>query len=177
MKLITEGDEGLAPLVGDLTGKVLVIRHTRLIARYQTPRFQLFKAYGGFGCKEGSLGRAVFGRYLADDTDARRDRSEFIGIADDKLIMRAMADTTPVLELDHSLRQVMLICKDGHYEFGDTAEQARQRLRRITSAEVVAAFHAHPETRVSDIGFLTYPAGCTPVEVKLQKGKEWTVTS
>jgi len=177
MKLITEGDEGLSPLVGDITGKVVVIKHTRLTARYQTTRFQLFKAYGGFGCKEDSLGRAVFGRYLADNQDGRRDRSEFIGIADDGLVRRALEDTTPVLELDRSLRQVLLICKDGTYEFGDTAEQARQRLARITEAEVIAAYIAHPETRVSDIGFLTYPAGCPPVEARLTKGKEWIATS
>lgn len=177
MNLITREDRGVSPLVGDLTGKVLVIAHTRLNRRYQSPRFQLFKAYGGFGCKEGTLGSAVFGKYLADEEDDRRDRHEFIGIADDELIKLALADTTPVIELDPKLRQIMLVCKDGHYQFGDTAEQARQRLNHITKAEVIAAFEAHPETTISDMGFMTYPKGCQPVEVKLKKGKEWTVTN
>ena len=177
MKLITQGDEGLAPLSGDITGQVVVISHTRLNKRYQSPRFQLFKATGGFGCKENSLGSAVFGHYLADGDDDRRERRELIGIASDELIGRALEDTTPVLDLDVTARVYLLIAKDGTYEIGDTVEQARQRLLRLTDATVTEAWHVHPESKISDIGFITYPPGAPPLAVRIKKGKEWTAAN
>ena len=177
MKLITRGDEGLAPLSGDITGKVVVIAHTRLNKRYQSPRFQLFKATGGFGCKEGGLGSAVFGQYLADGEDDRRERQELIGIASDELVGRALEDTTPVVELDLTARVYLLIAKDGTYEVGDTVEQTRQRLLRLTDANVTEAWSVHPESKISDIGFITYPQGAPPVAVRIKKGKEWTVAN
>jgi len=67
-----------------------------------------------------------------------------------------------------------LIAKDGSTETGDTIEQARQRLRRITSAAVRVAYHAHPESVVTNFGFLSWPKGAEPVEVKIKsRGGIW----
>lgn len=174
MELITSRTEGLAPLAGDLTGQVLVIRHTVLNRRYQMPRFQLFKATGGFGCKESSLGRAVFGMYLADSTDDRRNRGDFIGIATSELIHQAMQDTTPVPSINPHERVYFLFTKDGHCQTGDTVNQAMQRLRLITRSPVTVAYRAHPESSVNDLGYLSYPEGTTAAEVKIKRrGGTW----
>ena len=174
MDLITLKSEGLRPLTGDLTNQVLVINHTRLISRYQLPRFQLFKATGGFGCQEHSLGRAVFGYCVASNEDARWNRSDFIGIASDQLIHRAMEDATPVDELDINARIYLVFSKDGTFEKGDTVHSAMTRLRRITESPVLVAYHAHPESQITDDGFLIYPQGTTLTEVKVKKkGELW----
>lgn len=174
MNLITSSDEGLMPLVGDLTGCNLVLSHTRLNRRYQLPRFQIFKATGGFGCKEGSLGSKVFGVFVADNEDSAYRRSDFIGIATAELITRAMMDTTPVAALDTSLRHYLVVAKDGSYESGDNIDQAMKRLKRRTSAALQTAFLCHPESTINDFGYLTAPAGTTIAEVKVRKkGAAW----
>ena len=174
MNLITKVDEGLRPLVGDLTGQVLVLAHNRLNRRYQMPRFQIFKATGGFGCQEGSLGRAVFGFHVADNEDARWDRNDFIGIATHELIERALEDTTPVLDINLDEREYIVIAHDGSTAKGDTPDQVMSRLRRITSSRVKQAYLAHPESRITDFGFVMHPKGAPPSEVKLKKrGGNW----
>lgn len=178
MNLISARDEGLRPLVGDLTGQTLVLAHTKLHRRYQLPRFQLFKATGGFGCQENSLGRAVFGTHPADGEDARWNRNDFIGIATPELEARAMADPTPVEPIKLELRCFLFVSADGNYVTGDTPNQAMDRLRRITKAKVSNAFIAHPETVINEIGIMTWPVGAAPAEVKLKKkGGNWIVES
>jgi len=174
MNIIAQGDKGLQPLEGDLTNKVLVLLHTKLNRRHQIPRFQLFKALGGFGCKERSLGRAVFGVHIADNEDARWNRSDFIGIAQDSLIKEAMEDTTPVKGIDLNARVYMVFTKDGTFSQGDTVDQAMTRLRRITKSAVSVAYHAHPESTINDFGYMSYPSGAEPVEVKIKRqGAIW----
>lgn len=175
-QLITKGHRWLRPLVGDLKGEVVVLNHLKLPARQQMPRFQLVSARGGFGCEDGSMGRKVFGSHLADGGDCTYYRSSFVGIATPELIALAMADTTPVKAIDLSLREYLLIAKDGSTERGQTVEQARQRLRLISSACVVAAYEVHPESWVTELGFISYPDGAPPVEVRIRKGKEWTAS-
>lgn len=174
MNLITSRDDGVRPLDGDLTDKVLVINHLRLGRPYQLPRFQLFKATGGFGCKPNTLGQAVFGYHLADMESARWNRSDFIGVPSDELITAAMADARPVAAIDLSARVYMVIAKDGSRAVGETPTEAMTRLRRITASALLNAYHAHPESSITDLGHITYPSGASPVEVKLKKrGKVW----
>lgn len=174
MQLITAADEGVRPLVGDLKDKVLVLAHTKLNRRYQMPRFQLFKATGGFGCSEGTIGSAVFGMFLADNEDARWDRRDFIGIATEDLIARALADTTPVKAIDLNERDYLVLSKDQHYARGSTPHEAMTRLRRLTRSALAVAYHAHPETVINDFGYLSYPEGAAPVEVKIKRqGARW----
>lgn len=178
MNLITSGHKGLRPLVGNLTGLILVLDHTRLNRRYQLPRFQIVKAIGGFGCKEGAMGTAVFGMCLADNEEARWRRHDFIGIASDNLVQEAIADTTPVTDINLNDRHYLLLAKDLTVASGDTPHQAMTRLRRRTKAAVLFAYHCHPESAFNDAGFLTYPKGATPVEVQLKKrGGFWTDAS
>lgn len=174
MELITSSSEGVLPLAGDLANKVLVLAHTRLNRRYQMPRFQLFKATGGFGCQENSLGRAVFGMFVADSEEARYNRADFIGIASEALVFKAMADTTPVKAINLNDRVYLVISKDGNVERGDSPTQAMVRLRRLTRSALSAAYHVHPETVVNEFGYMSYPDGAAPVEVKLRKqGEHW----
>jgi hypothetical protein len=174
MNLIVKGDEGLAPLVDNILGQFLVVDHTKLNRRYQMPRFQIFKATGGFGCQANSLGHTVFGEYIADSTPSKLHRYDFIGIALPELIARAMEDTTPVKSLDPKERCFFVLAKDGSLETGDTPHQAMQRLARITSSKLAVAFYAHPEATVNSYGFISYPEGTKAHEVKLRKrGGTW----
>ena len=174
MNLIVRGDEGLMPLVGDLTQQRLVLAHSRLNRRYQMPRFQIFHATGGFGCQANSLGSAVYGIHIADGESARWNRNDFIGIADDELVSKALEDTTPVENIDLDKRTYFLVAKDGSVETGDTPELARRRLGRITNAKVKVAYHAHPESQVNGFGLISYPKGAEPVEVKIKsRGGIW----
>lgn len=173
MNLIDRNSQGLRPLQGDLTDQVLVIDWTKLPRRYQLPRFQLIKAKGGFGCKEDSPGK-VFGVCIADSANTVSRRADFIGIATTELITQALADTTPVSETDLSLREYLLIARDGSTERGATIEEARQRLKLITSSSVISAYQVHPESWVNEFGFIQYPEGAAPTEVKIKKGNTWT---
>lgn len=175
MHLITCTDERLRPLVGDLKGQVLVLDWAYLKRRYQMPRFQLIQATGGFGCSEESPGK-IFGRSICDGEEGTYRRNQFIGIATEELIMAGMADTTPVQNIDLNLREYLLIARDGSTERGHTIEQARQRLGRITSAAITGAYEVHPESYVNDLGYISYPDGAPPVEVKIRKGKVWTAS-
>lgn len=173
MNLIDHTTQGLLPLQGDLTNQILVIRWELLHRRYQLPRFQLIKAKGGFGCREDSSGK-IFGVCIADASSIAGRRADFIGIATTDLINRAMADTTPVPNIDLSLREYMLVARDGSTERGDSIEQARQRLKLITSAAIIHAYQVHPESRMTEFGFISYPDGAPPTEVKIRKGNTWT---
>ena len=174
MNLITSGDEGLRPLVGDLSKQRLVLAHTRLNRRYQSPRFQIFQATGGFGCQQGSLGSAVYGIHIADGESARWNRNDFIGIATDELVTKALEDLSPVEEIDTSERIYLVVAKDGSSATGDTLQSARLRLKRITKSSVRVAYHAHPDSSIDNFGFLTYPAGAVPSEVKIKsRGGIW----
>lgn len=178
MNLIMSGCEGLRPLADDITGKVVVVAHTRLKRRYQLPRFQLIHATGGFGCKTGNLGSKVFGRFVCDGEDATYNRSDFIGMADEALVSRAMADPTPVGEIDKDQRVYMLIARSGHWETGDTVNQAMKRLRRLTKSAIAHAYHLHPESFINDMGYISYPEGITPQEIQVKKeGNEWIATT
>ena len=174
MNLIVPGDEGVTPLVGDITGKPVVIAFQHLNRRYQMPRFQIFMPTGGFGCQEGSLGSKVYGRSMADNEDSQFRREHFIGFASSELVQRAMLDTTPVPGIDLSLREYMLVSRDGRTERGDTIEQARQRLRKVTKAHVVSAWEIHPESHLTEWGAVSFPEGAPPVEVPIKKGRIWT---
>jgi hypothetical protein len=168
-KLITQGQEGLRPLSSDLYNKIVVLDYTRLNSRHQVPRFQLLKAIGGFGCKQGSLGK-IFGRCLADGSDVTVCRNDLIGEATDMLVHIAMSDLTPITPVNKTLREFLVVSGNGYQARGETLDKAKERLRRITRARIIAAYQVHPESYVTDMGFLSYPEGITPVEIKVRKG-------
>lgn len=173
MTLIEQGHEGLRPLVGDITKLVVVLDWKCLGRRFQMPRFQIIKATGGFGCKEDSTGK-IYGICIADSENVVLRRSNLIGIATDELINEAMADTTPVANIDLNLREYMLIAKDGSSARGDTVEFAKQRLLRLTNSAVVGAYELHPEAYLNEFGYISYPSGAPPTQVGIRKGKVWT---
>lgn len=174
MNLINPGHEGLTPLVGDITNKVVVLDWHKLNRRYQMPRFQLIKAKGGFGCREAVLGSKVFGICVADGEDVTTRREHLIGIATDDLIVQAMADSSPVKPIDLSLREYMVVAKDGTSARGHSIEEARHNLKLHTNANVSGAYEVHPESYINDLGFISYPEGAPPAEVRIRKGKIWT---
>ena len=168
-QLIKRGQEGLRPLSHDLYNKIVVLDHTLLNSRHQVPRFQMLKAVGGFGCKADSTGK-IFARCIADGSDVTVRRCDLIGEATEALVHIAMSDLTPVTPINEKLREFLVVAKNRHQARGETLEQAKERLKRITGAAIIAAYQVHPESYVTDMGFLSYPEGIKPVEVKVRKG-------
>jgi|LauGreSuBDMM15SN_2_FD.fasta_scaffold25147_1 hypothetical protein len=173
INLIVEGDEGVSPLVADLTYKWVVLAYKFLPRQYQQPRFQIIRPFGGPGCKI-QLNGIIYARHAADGQDVHCHRFDLIGMCSDELAIKAAADTTPVASIDLNLHEYLLIARDGHNERGDTVEQARQRLMRITHAEITEVWSVHPESKVNDMGVISYPDGAPPVEIPVIKGKIWT---
>ena len=66
----------------DYKNKLLIIKPEMLNELCRRGEFQYFYAADGFCCSTDSLGRAVFGHFLANGQKARLERSDFIGIAD-----------------------------------------------------------------------------------------------
>ena len=65
---------------GDIEGEIVVVPAEALAEPYRKPKFQLWKAGGGFGCRDHTTGQAVYARCLADDENARWRRHDFIGV-------------------------------------------------------------------------------------------------
>lgn len=66
----------------DYTNKLLILSPEILNDRSRKPAFQYFYAENGFGYDPDSIGRKVFGTFLADGERTHFDRGDFIGIAD-----------------------------------------------------------------------------------------------
>lgn len=70
----------------DYQGKVLVMSTDTLKEAYWEPKYQLWYAHDGFGCSPKSLGRSIRATCLADGECVRWNRSEFIGVIQDKYL-------------------------------------------------------------------------------------------
>ena len=66
----------------DYTNKLLILRPEILNDQSRKPAFQYFYAENGFGCDSNSIGRKVFGTFIADGEKSHFSRGDFIGIAD-----------------------------------------------------------------------------------------------
>ena len=80
MQLLTMNDVIEKSYDDKYTGKILVLKPEALSSEYRSAKYQLFQAYGGFGCDPNKLGTAVFGKFLVDGEEARFDRSSFYGV-------------------------------------------------------------------------------------------------
>lgn len=65
---------------GEYEGELVVIRPDILQRDKQTADYQLCYATGGFGCRAGAGGRAVFCRTVYDNREMRYDRTDVLGI-------------------------------------------------------------------------------------------------
>ena len=70
----------------DYTGKVLVLSPEALREQYWSQENQLWYAHDGFGCSPHTIGRSVRCTCLSDGEMTRWNRSEFIGVLDDKFL-------------------------------------------------------------------------------------------
>jgi hypothetical protein len=79
-----------------LEGQILIVSPKHMVENwtdeYLAPEFQLFKAIGGFGCKPGSLGSAVFGNFLEDGESCRMERFEILGVLKPELVAEYKLD-------------------------------------------------------------------------------------
>ena len=66
----------------DYTNKLLILRPEILNDQSRKPAFQYFYAENGFGCDPNSIGRKVFGTFIADGERSHFSRGDFIGVAD-----------------------------------------------------------------------------------------------
>ena len=70
----------------DFTGRVLVLSPNTLKESFWTPENQLWLAHDGFGCRPHAIGRSIRCTCLGDGEMTRWDRSEFVGVLDDKYL-------------------------------------------------------------------------------------------
>ena len=69
-----------------LEGKLVIVKANNISPEYRSADYQLGYALGGFGCKPGAGGRAVFFEELYSGERSRWDIGDILGIADlDKL--------------------------------------------------------------------------------------------
>ena len=80
------GPEHCAGPDQDFTGKVLILRPDRLKDEYWSPQNQLWYGQGGFGCSPTASGRAVYAACLGDGEKARWNRTDFIGVLDERYL-------------------------------------------------------------------------------------------
>jgi hypothetical protein len=76
----------------DCTGMILVLRPDSLHPKYRESKYQLWKATGGFGTKNYTIGTAVFGKGLYDGESARWNRSQFMGALNDECVKELYGD-------------------------------------------------------------------------------------
>ena len=69
--------------IKDCTGMILVLKPSALNAKYRESKYQLWKATGGFGTKNFTIGTAVFARSLYDNEECRWARYQFLGALKD----------------------------------------------------------------------------------------------
>ena len=70
----------------DFTGKVLVMSPDTLREACWDPRNMLWYGESGFGCSPDSRGRAVYATCLSDGEKTRWNRSDFLGVLDEKFL-------------------------------------------------------------------------------------------
>lgn len=70
----------------DFTSKVLVLSPSTLKESFWAPENQLWLAHDGFGCRPHAIGRSIRCTCLGDGEMTRWDRSEFVGVLDDKYL-------------------------------------------------------------------------------------------
>ena len=70
----------------DFTGKVLVLSPSTLKESFWAPENQLWLAHDGFGCRPHAIGRSIRCTCLGDGEMTRWNRSEFVGVLDDKYL-------------------------------------------------------------------------------------------
>lgn len=70
----------------DFTGKVLVLSPSTLKESFWAPENQLWLAHDGFGCRPHAIGRSIHCTCLGDGEMTRWNRSEFVGVLDDKYL-------------------------------------------------------------------------------------------
>lgn len=66
----------------DYANKLLILRPEILNDQSRKPAFKYFYAENGFGCDPNSIGRKVFGTFIADGEKSHFSRGDFIGVAD-----------------------------------------------------------------------------------------------
>lgn len=96
--MITNDTEGVLSMDGqDLTDKVIILNSDALSEHYQLPKYQFWKAKGGFGCSPFTSGRAVIATALIDGESCRWERLDFIGIASPELIKQFFPDQSSLV--------------------------------------------------------------------------------
>ena len=59
---------------------MLVLSSNTLREEYWQPKYQLWYAHDGFGCRPNAIGRSIRSTCLADGEQTRWNRSDFVGV-------------------------------------------------------------------------------------------------
>lgn len=72
--------EEIAELQGDIKGKAVVLKPNRVLKKYRKKEFLVWHPYGGFGCSESAIGKAVFATCDGDGEDSNWRRNDFCAL-------------------------------------------------------------------------------------------------
>jgi len=87
---------------GDYDNKILVLDPQTLITDASNAQNSLWVAYGGFGCKYGARGQAVFAKNLFDGRESRWERSDFLGAVKPESLQKWLDDMPVKSEAAHT---------------------------------------------------------------------------
>ena len=73
----------------NIEDKFVVLAENEMSAKYRDITWRIFHAKGGFGCYPNTNGSAVFGSYVRDGEECRRERYQFERLATDKEVQAA----------------------------------------------------------------------------------------
>lgn len=66
--------------IDDITGRLIIISTRTLSDNYKKAKWQIWRATGGFGCKAGNGGSAVFAQCIEDGENARWRINQVLGV-------------------------------------------------------------------------------------------------
>jgi len=118
----------------DYKNKLLIIKPERLNELCRRGEFQYFYAADGFGCSPDSLGRAVFGHFLANGQKARLERSDFLGIADKSQLPIWATNRLEMLEKPSMKIRVFQLKEASPLNFMNFEESSLSAAHRIRSS-------------------------------------------
>lgn len=159
---------------GDYTGKTLVLHKA-----YFRPKYQIgdrrFNCTGGFGAKEATLGRKVYGIFLSDGEEAYISRGDVEGIAVNQVAHEDIpAERERVAKLPRteapSEPNYFLAVNGSGWAKGETALLALKGLGK--KGKDYDVFYCEPGTVVMDMGGLSWEDGAAKPKLveRVRKG-------
>ena len=159
---------------GDYAGKTLVLHKAFFRPKYQVGD-RRFNCTGGFGAKEDSYGRKVYGIFLSDGEEAYIGRGDVEGIAVNQVeYTHMLAERERVAKLPRAEApkepNFYLALNGGGWAKGETLLMAVKGLGKGKDYDV---YYCSPGTQVTDMGGLSWEGGAAKPKLveRVRKGQ------